>query len=54
MYIKNIESIMANEGSISGTLFQGQAGLTTVNTADIHTCATTRLLTEWQESNMTA
>jgi hypothetical protein len=26
-----------NEGSISGTLFQDRAGLTTVNTSDIHT-----------------
>jgi hypothetical protein len=41
--------ILANEGSISGTLFQDQAGLTTVSTSDIHTRARTRLLTEWQE-----
>jgi hypothetical protein len=41
--------ILAKEGSTSGTLFQGQAGLTTVNTSDIHTRARTRLLTEWQE-----
>jgi hypothetical protein len=41
--------ILANEGSISETLFQDQAGLTTVNTSDIHTRARTRLLTEWQE-----
>jgi hypothetical protein len=30
--------------------FQDHAGLTTVNTSDIHTRARTRLLTEWQES----
>jgi hypothetical protein len=41
--------ILANEGSISGTLFQDRTGLTTVNTFDIHTRARTRLLTEWQE-----
>jgi hypothetical protein len=41
--------ILANEGSISGTLFQDQAGLTSVNMSDIHTCARTRLLTESQE-----
>jgi hypothetical protein len=41
--------ILANEGSISGILFQDKAGLTTVNKSDIHTCARTRLLTEWQE-----
>jgi hypothetical protein len=29
--------VLANEGSISGTLFQDQAGLITVNTSDIHT-----------------
>jgi hypothetical protein len=40
---------LAKEGSIYGTLFQDQAGLTTVNTSDIHICARTRLLTEWQE-----
>jgi hypothetical protein len=38
--------VLANEGSISGTLIQDQAGLTTVNTSDIHTHARTRLLTE--------
>jgi hypothetical protein len=42
-------NILAKEGSTSGTLFQDQAGLTTVNTSDIHTRARTRLLTEWQE-----
>jgi hypothetical protein len=42
-------NVLANEGSISGTLFQDKAGLTTVNTSDIHTRANTRLLTEWQE-----
>jgi hypothetical protein len=31
--------VLANEGSISGTLFQDQTGLTTVNTSDIHTRA---------------
>jgi ribonuclease HI len=41
--------VLANEGSISGTLFQDKAGLTTVNKSDIHTRARTRLLTEWQE-----
>jgi hypothetical protein len=41
--------ILAKEGSTSGTLFQDQAGLTTVNTSDIHTRVRTRLLTEWQE-----
>jgi hypothetical protein len=41
--------VLANERSICGTLFQDQAGLTTVNTSDIHTRARTRLLTEWQE-----
>jgi hypothetical protein len=41
--------VLANEGSIHGTLFEDQAGLTTVNTSDIHTRARTRLLTEWQE-----
>jgi hypothetical protein len=39
----------ANEVSISGTLFQVQAGLTIVSTSDIHTRVRTRLLTEWQE-----
>jgi hypothetical protein len=38
--------VLANEGSISGTLFQDQAELSTVNTSDIHTRARTRLLTE--------
>jgi hypothetical protein len=28
--------ILASEGSISGTLFQDQAELTTLNTSDIH------------------
>jgi ribonuclease HI len=41
--------ILGKEGSTSGTLFQDQSGLTTVNTSDIHTRARTRLLTEWQE-----
>jgi hypothetical protein len=41
--------ILANEGSIFGVLFQDQAGLTTVNTSDVHTRASTSLLTEWQE-----
>jgi hypothetical protein len=41
--------VLANEGSISGTLSQDQAGLTTVNISDIHTPARIRLLTEWQE-----
>jgi hypothetical protein len=41
--------VLANERLISGTLFQDQAGLTTVNTSDIHISAMTRLLTEWQE-----
>jgi hypothetical protein len=41
--------VLANEGSISRTLLQDQAGLTTVNTSDIHTRAKTTLLTEWQE-----
>jgi hypothetical protein len=41
--------VLANDGSISGTLFQNQARLTNVNTSDIHTHAKTRLLTEWQE-----
>jgi hypothetical protein len=41
--------ILAKEGSTSGTLFQDQAGLTTVNTSDIQTRASTRLLAEWQE-----
>jgi hypothetical protein len=39
-----------NEGSISETLFQDQAGLNTVNTSDIQTRARmTRLMTELQE-----
>jgi hypothetical protein len=41
--------VLANDKLISGTLFQDQAGLTTVNTSDIHTRARTRLLIEWQE-----
>jgi hypothetical protein len=41
--------VLANEGSISGTFFQDQVGLNTVNASDIHTRARTRLLTEWQE-----
>jgi hypothetical protein len=41
--------ILANEESISETLFQDQAGLSTVNMSNIHTRARTRLLTEWQE-----
>jgi hypothetical protein len=41
--------VLANKGSIFGTLFQDQAGLTTVNTSDIHVRARSRLLTEWQE-----
>jgi hypothetical protein len=40
--------VLANEGSMSGALFQDQAGLTTVNSSDIHSRASTRLLTEWQ------
>jgi hypothetical protein len=40
---------LANAGSISGTLFQDRAGLTTVNTSDIRNRARTRLLKEWQE-----
>jgi hypothetical protein len=40
--------ILANEGSILGTLFQDQPGMTTVNASDIHTRARTRLHTEWQ------
>jgi ribonuclease HI len=40
---------LANEGSTSGTLFQDQTGLTTVNMSDIYTRVRTRLLTEWQE-----
>jgi hypothetical protein len=44
-----VTDILAKEGSTSGALFQDQAGLTTVNTSDIHTRARTRLLTEWQE-----
>jgi hypothetical protein len=41
--------ILAKEGSTSGTLFQDQAGLTTVNTSDIQTRARMRLLTEWHD-----
>jgi hypothetical protein len=41
--------IQGNEGSIFGTLFHDLAGLTTTNTSDIHTRATTRLRIEWQE-----
>jgi hypothetical protein len=41
--------VLANEGSFSGTLFQDQAELTTVNTSNIHTPARMRLLIEWQE-----
>jgi ribonuclease HI len=33
--------VLANEGSISGTLFQDQAGLTTEKMSDIHTRAST-------------
>jgi ribonuclease HI len=40
--------VLANEGSISGTLFQDQAGVTTVKATDIHIRSRTRLLTEWQ------
>jgi hypothetical protein len=40
--------VLAKEGSISGTLFQDQAGLATVKTYHIHTRARTKLLTEWQ------
>jgi hypothetical protein len=51
MWVSNERAdILAYEGSISGALFQNQAGLTIVNTSDIHTRARTRLLTEWQES----
>jgi hypothetical protein len=39
--------VLANERSISGTLFQDQARLNTVNSSDIHTRA--RLLTKWQK-----
>jgi hypothetical protein len=42
-------NVLKNEGSIFGTLFQDQAGLTTVNTSDIHTRARITPLTEWQE-----
>jgi hypothetical protein len=49
MWIASHVDILANKGSISGTLFQDQAGLTTVNTSDIQTRARTRLLPEWQE-----
>jgi hypothetical protein len=31
------DDVLSREGSISGTLFQDQAGLTTANTFDIHT-----------------
>jgi hypothetical protein len=41
--------VLANEESIFETLFQNQAGLTTVNMSDIITRIRTRLLTEWQE-----
>jgi hypothetical protein len=41
--------VLENEGSISGTLFQDQAGLSTMNASDINSRARTRLLTEWQE-----
>jgi hypothetical protein len=47
--VDSISCGLANEGSISGTLFQDQAGLNTANASDIHTRARTRLLTEWQE-----
>jgi hypothetical protein len=46
---ENETDVLAKEGSISGILFQYQAGLTTVNTSDINTRARTRLLTECQE-----
>jgi hypothetical protein len=42
-------NVLANEGSIFGTLFQDQAGLTTVNTSDIYTRPRTSMLTERQE-----
>jgi hypothetical protein len=41
--------VLANEESISGILFQDQAGLITVNTFDIYTRGRTRLLTEWEK-----
>jgi hypothetical protein len=40
--------VPAKDGSISESLFQDQAGLTTENTSDIHTRARTKLLTERQ------
>jgi hypothetical protein len=46
---KERADILAKEGSTAGTLFQDQAGLTTVNASVIHTRARTKLLTEWQE-----
>jgi hypothetical protein len=46
---KEKADLLANEVSISGTLFQNQTGLTTVNTPAIHTRARTALLTEWQK-----
>jgi hypothetical protein len=41
--------VLENEGSISGTVFQDQAGLSTMNASDINCRSRTRLLTEWQE-----
>jgi hypothetical protein len=46
--------VLAKEGSIAKTLFQDQTGLTTINTCDIHTRATTRLLTEWRKDGVAA
>jgi hypothetical protein len=44
--------VLAKEGSISRTLFQDQAELTTVNTSYIHIRARTRLLIGWNDSDM--
>jgi hypothetical protein len=44
-----LANVLVDEGLISGTLFQNQAGLTTMSWSDIHTRASIRLLTEWQK-----
>jgi ribonuclease HI len=44
--------VLANEGSTSGTLYQDQTGLTTVDASDIHTRTGTKLLIKWQEFHL--
>jgi hypothetical protein len=44
--------VLAKERSISGTLFQDQAELTTVNISNIHIRTRTRLLIGWNDKDM--